>query len=361
MGERWRIGACLTAVACLFLARVSAAEPIVLSGSEVAGAEAQVPLTIYSTADYIAVEPVLRAYQALRPGLSIHYHELLSQELYQKVLDEDDRTADLVWSSAMDLQMKLVHDGYARRFTPTEIDSLPEWSYWRDEAYAVSVEPAVMVYNRPAFEGIEAPATREALLAWLRRADDRAFQRVGTYDIERSGLGLLLAARDADQSRDFWTLVQALGANQVELFSSSSGLIERVARGDLVLAYNVLGSYAASRAQTAPDLGVLLPRDYTLVISRVALVPYAAVNPGAGEDFLDFLLSAQGQRILNDRVGFPAVHADVDWNSTLFPENGLTRRYLEPMEVNTRLLVYLDQARRENVIRQWRQALGGPL
>jgi hypothetical protein len=31
------------------------------------------------------------------------------------------------------------------------------------------------------------------------------------------------------------------------------------------------------------------------------------------------------------------------------------------MEVDTRLLVYLDQARRENVIRQWRQALGGPL
>ncbi len=363
MGKLWCLGAFLTAVACLFLARISAAEPIVLSGSEAGdgtGAGNRL-LTIYSTADYIAVEPVLRAYQVTEPDLTIHYHELLSQELYQRVLDEERETADLVWSSAMDLQMKLVHDGYARRFTPTEIVSLPEWSYWRDEAYAVSVEPAVIVYNRRAFDGIEVPATREALLAWLQREDDRAFQRVGTYDIERSGLGLLLAARDADQSRDFWKLVQALGANQVELFSSSSGLIERVARGDLALAYNVLGSYAASRAQTAEDLGVLLPRDYTLVISRVAFVPYAAVNASAGEDFLDFLLSARGQRILNDRVGFPAVHADVDWNSTLFPENGLTRRYLEPMEVDTRLLVYLDQARRANVIRQWRQALGGPL
>jgi hypothetical protein len=29
--------------------------------------------------------------------------------------------------------------------------------------------------------------------------------------------------------------------------------------------------------------------------------------------------------------------------------------------VDTRLLIYLDQARRENVIRLWRHALGGPL
>ena len=184
---------------------------------------------------------------------------------------------------------------------------------------------------------------------------------MGTYDIERSGFGLLLAARDADQSRDFWTLVQALGANQVELYSSSSGLIERVAEGKLALAYNVIGSYAAQRAETAANLGVIMPKDYTLVISRVAFIPFAAVNPGAGEDFLNFLLSREGQQILNDEVGFPAVHKDVDWNSTLFPENGLTRRYLEPMDVDTRLLVYLDQARRENVIRQWRKALGGPL
>ncbi|MGB1156160.1 MAG: ABC transporter substrate-binding protein [Alphaproteobacteria bacterium] len=355
MGKQRRWFALLTALACLFCARGIAAEPTVLSG---AGDQT---LTIYSTADYIAVEPVLRAYQAQRPDLTIVYHELLSQDLYQRVLEESSVTADLVWSSAMDLQMKLVHDGYARRFTPDAISSLPAWSYWRDEAYAVSVEPAVVVFNRPAFEGVRVPGTREELLSWLRREDDSAFQRVGTYDIERSGLGLLLAARDADQSRDFWTLVQALGANQVELFSSSSGLIERVARGELALAYNVLGSYAASRAQTAADLGVVLPRDYTLVVSRVAFVPFAAVNPGAGEDFLNFLLGREGQRILNDDVGFPAVHEDVDWNSTLFPENGLTRRYLEPMEVDTRLLVYLDQARRENVIRQWRKALGGPL
>ena len=355
VGKLGHFGAFLTALACLFCARVVAAEPFVLPGT---GSQS---LTLYSSADFVAVEPALRAYQERKPQLTIIYHELLSQEIHARVLEEESATADVVWSSAMDLQMKLVHDGYARRFVPDAKNSLPDWSHWRDEAWAVSVEPAVMVYNRTAFEGLDVPQTRESLLSWLRADDDRAFQAVGTYDIERSGFGLLLAARDADQSRDFWTLVQALGANQVELYSSSSGLIERVAEGKLALAYNVIGSYAAQRAETAANLGVIMPKDYTLVISRVAFIPFAAVNPGAGEDFLNFLLSREGQQILNDEVGFPAVHKDVDWNSTLFPENGLTRRYLEPMDVDTRLLVYLDQARRENVIRQWRKALGGPL
>ena len=191
---------------------------------------------------------------------------------------------------------------------PTAIASLPEWSYWRDEAYAVSVEPAVMVYNRrQAFDGIWTSRPPAKLcLAWLRRDDDRAFQRVGTYDIERSGLGLLLAARDADQSRDFWTLVQALGANQVELFSSSSGLIERVARGDLALRLTTssVPMLQASRAETAWKTSACCCRATTRwSISRVAFVPYAAVNADAQvRTSLDFPAQrVAGQRILNDR------------------------------------------------------------
>ena len=108
------LGTILSALACLFCARLTAAEPFVLAGS---GDE---ELVVYSTADYIAVEPVLRAYKARRPELTLIYHELLTQELHARVLNETGLTADVVWSSAMDLQMKLVHDGYARRFMPLD-------------------------------------------------------------------------------------------------------------------------------------------------------------------------------------------------------------------------------------------------
>ena len=54
------------------------------------------------------------------------------------------------------------------------------------------------------------PRTHAALAALLRAEPARFRQRVATYDIERSGLGYLLAAHDARVTQGAWDLVQAL-------------------------------------------------------------------------------------------------------------------------------------------------------
>ena len=316
-------------------------------------------LNLYSTADYSIVEPVLQAYVDLNPGIEIAYYDLQSQDLFERVFEES-QTADLVWSSAMDLQMKLVNDGFAQRVDIPSRNQLPNWAVWRDEAFAISVEPAVMVYNRELINETDVPVTRGELLDWLQNTD-QGFGSIGTYDIERSGLGTLLVAHDAAQSSDFWDLMVAMGQNQVSLFSSSSALIERVVDGRLSLAYNVVGSYAAARAQNEPQLGVILPIDYTLLVSRIAFVPAAATNARLGKELLSFLLSEQGQKILNYEVGFPATHNKVSWTQALFPDAASERLALDPLPVDTSLLVYLDRARRDNLIRQWREALNGAL
>ena len=48
--------------------------------------------------------------------MSVEYTDLNSTELYNRFIAEEaagQGTADLLWSSAMDLQVKLVSDGYA--------------------------------------------------------------------------------------------------------------------------------------------------------------------------------------------------------------------------------------------------------
>ena len=49
-------------------------------------------------------------------------------------------------------------------------------------------------------------------------------------------------------------------------------MLERVGSGEHLIAYNVFGSYALARAKKDPSIGWLLPEDYTLVTSRVALI-----------------------------------------------------------------------------------------
>jgi hypothetical protein len=72
-------------------------------------------------------------------------------------------------------------------------------------------------------------------------------------------------------------------------------VIDRVSAGDLVLAYSVLGSYALERAKTDPDLGIVFPRDYTLLLSRVVRIPQSARQPLLAGRFVDSLLSRDGQ------------------------------------------------------------------
>ena len=343
-------------IACCTFSGAAMANPTRVGNDQ---AQDEQLLQIYSTADFGVILPALENFVFRNPQLGIEYHELQSQDLFARVEQEDTVTADFVWSSAMDLQMKLVNDGFARRVNVGRA-RLPDWASWRDEAFAVSVEPAVIVFNKQHLAQDEVPQDREGLVHWLNN-NPNAFGAVGTYDIERSGFGLLLAASDAQRSADFWRLISAMGHNQVDLFSSSSARIGRVWDGRLGLAYNVIGSYAAARAAQDDRLGIVLPKDYTLMVSRIAFVPQAARNPELGEAFLRYLLSSEGQLVLNNQVGFPAVDSSIAWPEALFPLASRDQSNLDPLEVDTGLLVYLDRVRRDNLIRRWREALNGAL
>jgi iron(III) transport system substrate-binding protein len=76
-------------------------------------------------------------------------------------------TADFVFSSAMDLQMKLANDGYALAVVPDAARDWPDGRNWQDTAYALTFEPAVLVYHRPQFPD-GPPQSRLALMDWLR-------------------------------------------------------------------------------------------------------------------------------------------------------------------------------------------------
>ena len=70
-------------------------------------------------------------------------------------------TADLVFLSAMDLAVKLANDGYGQSVALPQAVIWPDWANWRDTVFAITGEPAVFVYHRPAFAD-GPPQTRAA-------------------------------------------------------------------------------------------------------------------------------------------------------------------------------------------------------
>ena len=130
--------------------------------------------------------------------------------------------------------------------------------------------------------------------------------------------------------------------------------------GRLALGYNLLGSYAAEWARQHPDVGLILPRDFTVVVSRVGLVPQAARAPDLGTAFLAYMMSPGGQRLLSETLRLSAVSLEVAGQTS--PAGGmqhLAGLRLKPVPVSPGLLAYLDQATRAKLLARWNRAIHG--
>lgn len=320
-------------------------------------------VVVYSSLDSPLAAPMIEAFQTANPGIAVVYEDMQTVDIYDRVLRETDAgqpTADFAFSSSMDLQIKLANDGYAQPSQVAASAGWPRWAKWRNTAYALTYEPAVFIYHKPSFAGALPPQTRGELIDYLAANRDSLFGRVGTYDIERSGVGFMFFARDQEQFRDIWRLVGAMGAAGVKLYSTTSAIVERVADGRFVFGYNILGSYAAEAAARNPDLGIVLPRDYTIVTSRIGLVPRAAPNPDLGRLFLEFFMSTEGQTILAEKLQIASLNPDVTGDNTVNAMEAALGDQLRPVPVSPGLMVYLDQVKRARTIARWNETLRSP-
>lgn len=321
-------------------------------------------VTVYGSTDIEVARPLITGFEARYPGIRVHYEDLNTIRLHERFLAEsagpDGPRADVLWSTAMDLQIKLVNDGHAQRYASPERAGLPTWAVWRDEAFGTTFEPAVIVYNRRHFAGTRAPGSRSGLARVLQDHAPQWRGRVVTYDVERSGVGYLLAQQDARMGAEFWYLAQALGRARVQLSASTADMVERIASGELVLGYNLLGSYALSLMERGAGIGVIAPRDYTLVMSRVAFIARRAPRPNAARLWLDFLLSREGQGLLGKSTSrLYTIRTDTD---DPHAAGALAERLgyaLKPISVGPGLLAAQDAMRKRTFVARWREAIRG--
>ena len=315
----------------------------------------QQTIDIHSATDTAAIAPVIKAFERIFPSIDVRYHEYESTALYRALTQGDITGADVVISSAMDLQIKLVNDGFARPLTVPQTLELPAWAHWRSEAFGFTFEPVVIAYNKAALPDNQVPRSHEQLVNALRREPARYANKVGTYDIRASGAGYLLATQDTVVSSIAGRMLESLARAAARVYCCTSEILDDLARGELLIGYNLLGSYALARARVDPRIGVIMPEDYTLVMSRVALVPKQTDAFDAAQAFIRFLLSREGQQVIAQQSNLIALHPRVSGPSSIaaISENNPLR--FNPIRVAAPLLTYQDRMKRERFIREWTQ------
>jgi ABC-type Fe3+ transport system substrate-binding protein len=138
-------------------------------------------------------------------------------------------------------------------------------------------------------------------------------------------------------------------------------MLQQLALGQIVIAYNVLGSYAHAWAGQYPVLNVIMPSDYTTVIMRSAFIPRAAENTLDAQRFLDFMLSLQGQQILADKSSLYPIREEVSGETGAQKLRLSNNSPLRPIPLGVSLLVLTDAMKRSLILEEWRSAFGKPL
>ena len=319
----------------------------------------EVVLSVHAATDLAAMEPLIRDFQALSPEVTVEYTEYLTNELFARATaacEGEDEFADLMLSSSVDHLVKLVNDGCAAPYRSPTTLRMPSWTRWRDEVFGFTFEPAVIVYNQNLVPPEDVRRTRAELIDLLRSKPEAYQGKIGTYDISQSGIGYLFASYDARGTTIFGRLLEAFGRAQVVTSCCTTDLLSDISAGRLAIGYNLIGSYAVAAVRRGAPLRVVIPRDYTIVLSRAAFVPRAARDAATGFRFLDYLLSERGQRKSHEASFY--FSADLPIPEEVDGPMWLTSAgLLRPITIGPELLAVQDRAKRERLLAEWRRSI----
>jgi len=307
-------------------------------------------ILLRSTTDIAILGPVVEQFTTANPELTVVFEQWGSNALFARSKADcatGAKPADAVFSSAVHHMVWLVNAACAQAYRSPATTSLPDSRRWRDELWGVTTEPAVIVYNKAAIAAERVPRSRFALLDLLRAEPEAFIGKIATYDIAASGLGFLFAFADSQEASTFGSMLEGFARVGAVATCCSAEIIDGVASGEYLIAYNVLGSYVESTARAA-DVGVILPEDYTLILSRGYLIPRGAEQASASARFLDYLLGAEARALL----AASGLLSQISPSETGLPPSGQ-----RPIALSPALLVALDANKREQMLRLWADAL----
>lgn len=320
-------------------------------------------LKVHAATDIEAMRPLLLDFQKTAPDIAIEFGDYVTNDLFREA--EESCTSgtsdgDILLSSSVDQLVKLANDGCALQHVSTVSKSVPAWANWREEVYGFTFEPSVIVYDARSVPPEDVPHTHDELADLLRRKPDAYRGRIGTYDIAASGVGYLLAFNDARQAPTIYgRLLESLSRASAVTRCCNAEVLGLLTTGDIRIAYNILGSYAYAAYRKNPDLRIVVPRDYTLILSRGALIPATTGNLGLATRFLDYLLSERGQRVAREQAFFfsekTPLPEGVEGPAALM-ESGIGR----PIRIGPALLAAQDQIQKQRFIADWSSLIAQP-
>jgi len=305
-------------------------------------------LVVYSAAFKPFCPSVLAGFAKAHPGVRLQFVDGVSTDLHTHYLDLHQRgqaVPDVIWSSAMDLHMDLVRMGHASAHRSDHAQALPTWARFEDLAFCTTLEPLVGLRHTQFLGPQDAISTVQEVADLMQQQPNVLRHRIACLDIEANGLGFLAMLVARSQGEPFDRFIRLAAGLGLQEHGSNPPLVQALVAESAVLAFPVLGAFAARAAATHPQLAVCTSPSARLGVSRVALIPKGARHPEQAGCFVDFLLSPEGQACMRQDGLFP-------WQD-LGQSDGLPAMVVEPLPIDDGFALWLDPAARAALRQDW--------
>jgi iron(III) transport system substrate-binding protein len=267
------------------------------------GAKKEGTLTLYSTMTLEDATPLLAAFEK-KYGIKVKMWRAVNQKLVQRALAEaraGQHAVDAFEGSGPGLEI-LHQEGLLEKFYSPLFADIPREAFPRHGYYAPdNLLFTVMGYNTKLVKPGEVPSTYEELLLPKWR---------GKLGIEASNVAWFAAVAKAMGEEKGLAYFQKLAAMAPQIRNGHTLMAELVVAGEIPIALTLYNQAVDKlKEKGAPiDWKPLAPafgRADGIAMAKHASHPHAALL------FADFVLSAQGQRIIKERNRVP-VNRTVD-------------------------------------------------
>lgn len=240
------------------------------------------------------------AFQALNPNVTIDVQQRGTQAAVTYLRETaSNNTADIFWASAPDAFELLKGEGLLAAFTP-KAAGIPEMigDYPindPDHHYVgFALSGAAMMWNSRYAQVNNLPAVKE----WEDLTKAEMYDHVAMAMPSRSGsthltVETILQGRGWEEG---WALLKSMAGNMRLITERSFGVPDGVTSGQF--GYGIVLDYQALAARGAGfPVEFAYPSDTTIVPSNIAVVSNAP-NEALAQQFIDFMLSLEGQKVL---------------------------------------------------------------
>lgn len=266
----------------------------IIEGSRAEGGE----LTIYSNTDQENWEPIFRDFRKKYPWVTnIAANNLDSDEVFQRVLSEQatgGSPADILVSNAAQAWAEYGEDpSRLMDYTSPEVAELPELATLMRGVYAMSVDPMTIAYNTALVP--QAPTGLASLAALVAQEPAKFQDKITTRDVN-GAFGFTVSNAFAQADPGSWAALQQL-LPMARPETSSGTQTEKILAGEYLAGFFISGGPAYPVVDNSGGLlQVTFLDDGTVVLPRGIGIPPQAPHPNTATLFLDFVLSAEGQR-----------------------------------------------------------------